>query len=295
MDRVVMLLHAALIALTVQSVAPGKTGSPTPDVAKMVRTARRAVERDSVAAVSAQFRALLRGYPRDRAAALGLATIAAYTYHYTASDRAYRALLPKPGERLDPAAVWARLLLAISLRLRGQFRTAEPIAAQAVTEAFAIADTAAEVEALLNLATIRGRTRGREARDSALAAAAPLIRAVPALEPAYRCAHAASSVAAPNSNAEQELREAAEQAQRIGDRRTHGGCLFVLAQLLMARARAGPPFQLLDQAIIDFTAIHDRAAAGNAYQWAGSTSWRRAATASRGRISARPAEVSSRW
>ena len=256
-----MLLHAVAIALL-------QAGNP--QAATVARDARRAVEQDSVAAVAARWNTLLRRNPDDRAAILGLAAIAAYTYDYARAERRYLSLLGQPGERPDIAAVRARLGIAIARRIRGQYREAEAFAAQAAAEAEAIGDRAGEAEALLNLATLRGRTRGAPARDSLLAAAAPLVRGSPALEASYHCARAGGLATRSGPEAESEARLGADMALLAGERRTHAGCLFVHAQILIARGTSGDaPFRLIDDALAEFVAVRDRAAAGTVLQWAG--------------------------
>jgi tetratricopeptide (TPR) repeat protein len=260
-----MLLHTALLALSLQAGVSREPARAVVEAATVVLQARLAVEHDSIAPVAARWQARVRRDARDRAARLGLATLASYRYDYATADRGLHELLAAPGARPDPFAVRARLELAIAARVRGRFTEADTIAARAVAEARASADTAAEVEALLNHALLRGRLRGRAARDSAFAEAAPLIGAVPAMQPVFRCGRATSG-----PDPEDSLRAGAEQALAMGDRRTHAGCLFVLAQLQFARGTSrSVPFLLMNDALAEFTATHDRASAGSVLQWVG--------------------------
>src|SRR6478752_5861761 len=105
------------VALSVSVIARVDT---TDAAGAVVRQAIHAVEGDSVAPVRAGWSARLQHDSTDRAASLGLATLARLTYDYPASDRLYPQLFGADSLHPDPYAAYARLGRAWSLEERGQ-------------------------------------------------------------------------------------------------------------------------------------------------------------------------------
>jgi hypothetical protein len=115
-DGAPMLGSLLSLALSLTALARADTAEPAKAV---VRLAIRAVEGDSVAAIRSRWSERLGHDSTDRAALLGLATLARLTYDYPASDRLYPQLF---ADSLHPDvyAAYARLGRAWSLEERGQ-------------------------------------------------------------------------------------------------------------------------------------------------------------------------------
>src|SRR4051812_25308371 len=95
-----------LAALAIRAPA-GRPATPD-DPRAVVRAAAAAVRTDSVAAFRARWQHRLAADSTDRAAALGLATLARLTYDYSEANRIYRAMVPADGPS-DRYAVYAWL------------------------------------------------------------------------------------------------------------------------------------------------------------------------------------------
>jgi tetratricopeptide (TPR) repeat protein len=141
----------------------------------VVHQAIHAVEGDSIGPVRARWSGRLLEDSTDRAAALGLATLARLTYDYPAADRLYSRLFNADSLRPDSYAAYARLGRAWSFEERGQSDAAGDEFARARDVAHAANDSAAEAEALIGLAFARGPTAGMTAALAILDTAGPLI------------------------------------------------------------------------------------------------------------------------
>jgi len=102
-------MSAVLVLLAVSFVVARQPG-PGDDPRVIVRNGLRAVEGDSVTAVRARWEARLRKDSTDRAALLGLATLARLTYDYPTAERLYKSLVAPA--RPDRYVVFARLGMA---------------------------------------------------------------------------------------------------------------------------------------------------------------------------------------
>jgi tetratricopeptide (TPR) repeat protein len=148
-------LLTLLLALT--TAAPVRPDSTQPP-ADVVRQALRAVERDLASPLRARWSGLLRQDSTQRAALLGLATLARLTYDYDAADRLYPRLFRDA--QPDGYAAYARLGRAWSLEERGRSEAAGEEFARARESARAARDRSAEAEALIGLAVPRAATGG---------------------------------------------------------------------------------------------------------------------------------------
>src|SRR3954454_13354347 len=156
-----------LAALAIR--APAGRPAPPDDPRAVVRAAAAAVRNDSVAAYRARWTHRLAADSTDRAAALGLATLARLTYDYSEANRIYRAMVPADGPS-DRYAVYAWLGWGQGYEEYG--RDADLLFVQALEGARALGDSAAIGEALTWLGYVRSRSRGLETAvahyDSAL-------------------------------------------------------------------------------------------------------------------------------
>src|SRR4051794_6731935 len=101
-----LFLHGVLaVALLSLSAAAWQTDA---DPELVVRSAERALQDDSLEQVSARWRAALERDSTDRAATLGLATIARQTYDFDRAERMLDDLLARAGTRIDGWTVRAR-------------------------------------------------------------------------------------------------------------------------------------------------------------------------------------------
>jgi len=235
------------------------SSSGADDPVVIVRTATRAVEGDSVAAVAGRWRARTRRNPGDRDAALGLATLSLLTYDYTAAEQAYRALFTVGDGAPDRIAAHARLGYGHALSYQAKFREADETYRVAVDALAAAHDTAGLVEALVSRALVRARIVTPAAGDSLLERAAPLAAQVGgATEARYRCARATRLVARGAPEAAAEARAGAAAAERAGEARTLGACLTALAQHLMNRGVTDSAKAVVVQALTVQTRARDR-------------------------------------
>jgi hypothetical protein len=167
-----MLAPLLAFALSLAALARADTTEPARDV---VRHAEHSVEGDSSAAVRTRWAARVARDSTDRAALLGLATLARLTYDYSASDRLYPRLFSTDSLHPDSYAAYARLGRAWSLEERGQSDAAGDAFARARATAHAARDRTAEAEALIGLAFALGPTAGVAAAKAILDTAAQFI------------------------------------------------------------------------------------------------------------------------
>ena len=81
----------------------------TPGPRDVVQSAERSVQDDSVAAVRARWTEALRRDSTDRAAALGLASLARLTYDFATAERLLNGMLARAGGTVDPWTVQATI------------------------------------------------------------------------------------------------------------------------------------------------------------------------------------------
>jgi hypothetical protein len=170
-----LALGVAFSVLAVQSPEPARAKSLSDDPATVVRAATLAVEGDSVAALRARWEARRAADSLDRAARLGLATLARLTYDYPAADRLYHTLTASDSTRPDRFAAYARLGRGEGLEDQGWSTEAaiEFVAARRVARAFG--DRGAEAAALVGMAFPRARVEGAAVGLALLDTAAALI------------------------------------------------------------------------------------------------------------------------
>ncbi len=244
-------------------------GQATETPRRILLQATRAVEGDSAPALEAAWRARLRRDSTDRAARLGVATLARLRFDYATAAHDYALLFTRDSAALDGYAVQARLGQASALRVRGQYGRADEWLALAVREAHAIGDSAAETESLIGLALTRIRTSAAPA-ESLLDSAARLVPpADDRLRGAVRCARAALLSATGRDGARAEAQAGAELEERAGDRRYHASCLHLLAQHYIVRGVMDSAGLYLSMAVGEYRAARDHAGLSVALQWLG--------------------------
>jgi CHAT domain-containing protein/tetratricopeptide (TPR) repeat protein len=142
------------------------------DPRAIVRAATRAIQGDSVPRLEARWRQRVARRAGDRAAVLGLATLARLRYDYPSSERMYRGLIAGAS---DGYAVYARLGLADGDETRGIAHAAIEEFDRALALSRQIGDRIAEADALLTLAFARGRLAGARVAAAYIDTAAGLI------------------------------------------------------------------------------------------------------------------------
>lgn len=168
------------LVLTCRPLAAQLAGSTGPggrsdEPATVVREATLAVEHDSVAPLRALWLARRATDSLDRAALLGLATLARLTYDYPAAERLYRSLTADESVRPDRYDAYARLGRAWALEDQGWSTEsgAEFVAARRVARA--AGDRRAEAEAIIGMAFPLARVQGMPLGEALLDTAAALI------------------------------------------------------------------------------------------------------------------------
>ena len=143
-----------LVILTVlPAAAPALQQTPGPR--DVVQSAESAVQGDSVAAVKARWTAALQRDSSDRAAALGLGTLARLTYDFAAGERLFTGIIDRAGPTLDPWTVQAKLGLYRVANATGNTTRADSLLNLALREARQIGDRGGELDALIGLSGTR--------------------------------------------------------------------------------------------------------------------------------------------
>ena len=218
------LLAVALSALS--TTVPSTHGSQAPEGPRaVVRSAGAAVRGDSVARLRARWQTRLARDSSDRAAALGLATLARLTYDYPLAERLYNRLITGAG-RVDPYAVYARLGVAQGYDEYGSMTDIKRLLADALGEARALRDRAAEAEALLWVGYVGSRSTGLE---TALAYYDTALRVMPRgaidLEAATRCRQAHTLIVLGRAKSVARLTSATAFARQVDDPRARAPCV----------------------------------------------------------------------
>lgn len=237
MHRLAVLILVSLLGIPNESDESPRT---------ITRAALAAVEGDSAARVAARWQARLRRHPDDRAAALGLATLARNQYEYEDARQRYRALDADPP---DIYAVYARLGLAVAADAQGLQAEADSQFRRALAGARAVRDRSAEGIALMNLAylvaTLRGVQDGMAYLDSAS-------RVIPAaardLEADVHRRRAVLLAVQSDAGASAEAASCTRMARSIGALRIEANCLQAAALDLRIRGLSDSSLVIFRQA-----------------------------------------------
>jgi CHAT domain-containing protein len=255
-----MLRQTVVVVTLVLGAVPPTRGADPPSPRAIVRQVRRAVDGDSAAALIERWTAALARDPADRAAALGLATIARLEYRYDEADGHYRTLVAPAGTAGDAIATYARLGLAWGLDTRGLARRADSAFTLARTEARARHDRAAEGEALIGVSINRGSQQGVRVGLALLDTASRLVPAAAVdlvADIAVRRALFATVLSRPS--AARDAVAAAALAQRAGEPRLVAKALRALALGLELSEQGDSSAAVLAEVERIELATHDRA------------------------------------
>lgn len=227
--------------------------------ATIVRAAQRAVEADSAPALRARWQARRARDASDRAATLGLATLARLTYDDTVARRLYDALAGAPPR--DGYMAWARLGRGQLLDRQNQALAARDELEGALVLARAAADPVAEASALLELSFARANSVGVPAGFAALDSAARLI---PDSALALRAEHLRRRTIILSAIGDPAARSTAAtaltMARRTGDPGIEGRCLRALGQVHELTGQNDSALAIYAMAVPLLRRAHDRSA-----------------------------------
>ena len=263
LSRIAVLELLLFAAVQTQPAAAQRDEDPR----VVVRAATRAVQGDSAAALRARWTKRLARDSSDRAATLGLATIARLSYDYPAAERLYRRLLADSlhPDRYSPVA---RLGLARQLEGRGFSVEARPHFARAREEARAVGDAVSEGELLLTLSFIRARTEGVTVGEALLDTAGRLIPDTAfALRSQLHYRRAIMSSLRGGADALAEADSSIALARQAADVRAEADGFRVLGQVLVYRQQFDSALVVLRHAEDLFRRSRDRSALAASLVW----------------------------
>ena len=274
LKRLVVLAFAALAA------DPHPLGSRTPttppaEPRQVVEAALRAVEGDSAAGMGDLWASRPAADPGDRAALLGLATLARFTYNYAEAERRYAQLLNEArsdaGHRpADRITLYARLGQAGVLSTRARLPEADAAFRRAAADAGEVDDRSAEAEALVELARVRFRTRGVSAATRLMDRAGRILPDEDfALRARYHCTRAALLARSAGTGADSEVVTGLELARRGASAREEAACLAAQGNELLRRGAYEAALASYRAAETIRRRVRDRAALASTLSWIG--------------------------
>ena len=245
------LAHALLtLALTA-----GQAPEPPRQV---MRHARAAVEGDSVPAARAGWSERLSRDSSDRAAILGLATMARLTADDSTARPLYQLLLRVVPARDDEYGVYGRLGLARLSYEAVDMETTDSLVSEALAGARAIGDSAAEGDALQAL----GNARVDAAKWVGLAYHDSALRVLPASESdliaGVRCRRGLILFYMGDARTQPSLASALEYARRVKAPRAEAQCLRAMARDLWGRGLEDSSLAVLRSATDILRRVRDR-------------------------------------
>lgn len=215
----------------------------------MGRDAQRAVEGDSVRAVSARWRARVARDSTDRLAWLGLAALARITSDTATTRIAIAHLLSDTTRHLDDVTVYSRLMQGADFTYRSRYASADTALLRMQVDARKLGMREAEAEALMTLAQVRARTKGVQEARELLRQARPLIPLTNYTLLATRdCAEAQIAMRQGDPETLTLAREGREFARRGHSRRIQSGCEIAIAQEYERRGYSADAIVWFDRA-----------------------------------------------
>jgi len=255
-----------LLLFALAPLGQGNTPQPGDDPRSIVRAATRAIEGDSATRLEARWRARVSRRAGDRAAALGLATLARLRYDYPSSETMYRRLIAGAS---DSYAVYARLGLADGDETRALARDALEELTQALALSRQLGDRIAEAHALLTLAFARGRLAGQGVAAAYIDTAAALVPDSAfdlrsRLLSRRAIVHAMYGRTAPASAAAD---SSVLFARRAGDRRLEADAYRIIGQVLHYRSQLDSAFVALHRSESLYLEARNRSALARSLIW----------------------------
>ena len=253
-------LQILLLVLRSSAAAPASTmRAPGEDPRAIVRAAAQAMRGDSAPTVTARWSARLHADSSDRAAALGLATLARLRYEYDDAERRYRRIFgadSAPGATPDRYDAYARLGLGLGMESQGvsgaRVRT---IYERALADARAAKDRAAVGMAQFRignmLAPAGAIAEAFQYFDSTMSVLPPDADDV---RSQLRCRRAQIFVAIAQPGSLDTLHAAEAFAKRIGDDEAQAVCLRGIALQYWLTGKLDS-MALADRALIDLRRV----------------------------------------
>jgi CHAT domain-containing protein/tetratricopeptide (TPR) repeat protein len=246
------------ILLAIAILLPGFARVQTSDDPRtIVLAAERAVTDDSAQRISARWGAALARDSSDRAATLGLATIARMTYDFPTAERLLQRLLSDSGPP-DRWRVQARLGLYRVAFAQGDDGRARGYLDSAVADARRIGDGGGEADAMMGFSSVRG-----PAAAILLATLDTLDALLPPGDGRDRaeslCRRGLYTGIGGDTAAIGVIRRGLEMAQRVGERRLTGHCLEAYGLVYSVQGQADSVLPIYQRAESLLRATHDHA------------------------------------
>jgi len=251
----------ALLLLVHTLPAAASLSAPAADEPRIVmREAALALRGDSVSVVRERWTSRLRRDSTDRAAALGLATLARLTYDFADAEQRYRRLFVRDAKRIDEYDAYARI--GLGLAHESQWlgaETALTLYEEALASARHAGSPAAEGTAHLRLGEALGR-RGK--RREALAHLDSAMQVLPAtagdVRAALRCRRAQVFLVAAAHGSADSLRLAREYASAVDDDEAYALCLSATSLDYVMRGKTDSVPLIYAARIAHRRRMHDR-------------------------------------
>ena len=241
-------LLPTLTALAVfASPAPAPQQGPGPR--EVVQIAERAVQDDSVAAVRARWTGTLGRDSTDRAAALGLGSLARLTYDFATAERLFSGMLTRAGVAVDPWTIQAKIGLYRVANATGNTTRADSLLNVAVREARRIGDRGGELDALIGLSGTRASSGPDEPALSTLDSLRLILPPGDSWERSeYLCRLGLFRGVGGDTGVARLIREGVDVAQRLGERELAGHCLEALALVHSLHGKPDSVFPIMARA-----------------------------------------------
>jgi CHAT domain-containing protein/tetratricopeptide (TPR) repeat protein len=237
-----------LVLATAGALQTGASQQP-PRPRAVVQTAERAVQDDSVAAVKDRWSDALRRDSTDRAAALGLGSLARLTYDFPTAERLYLGILERGGSTPDPWTVQAKIGLYRTANASGNTIRADSLLNVALRDARRIGDRGGELDALIGLSGTRASSGPS---DPALATLDSLRRVLPPGDSwergEYLCRDGLYRGVGGDTGVARPIRQGVRMAERLGERQLAGHCLEALALIHSLHGRPDSVFPIMARA-----------------------------------------------
>jgi CHAT domain-containing protein/tetratricopeptide (TPR) repeat protein len=249
--RLILSVGAVLAVLAAPAAAQGSAR-------EVVETAERALADDSSATVTARWIEAIKRDSTDRAATLGLASLARLQYDFPTAQRQFAAMLARSGSTVDQWSIQATIGLYRVALAEGNYRLADSLLTRAITDARRIGDRGGEIDALIGFSNTRSASGGL---DAALAVLDSLGRILPPGDRwervNYLCRLGLYRAIQSDSTAPKLTGQGIAMALRIGERRIAGHCLEAHAMTHSLLGRPDSVLGIMDSAEVLLKATHD--------------------------------------
>jgi tetratricopeptide (TPR) repeat protein len=241
--RFAILILGFLLALSVSSPAQS-AGMRARD---LVHAAERAVSDDSVEVVRTRWRQALGRDSTDRAALLGLGSLARMAYDFPAAERLFQRMLTTPGG--DEWSVQARIGLYRVALAGGDYHRGDSLLTVAIGEARRIGDRGGEIDAMIGFSNTRSAMQGRAAALAALDSLEALLPPGDRWERAqYLCRRGLYRAALSDARSSELTAQGVAMAERLDERRLTGHCLEAHAMAHSMLGRSDSVLPVMDRA-----------------------------------------------